>query len=128
MNRKSVLLIDAIINLFLGLCLLGFSPYIINLFGLPPTDNYFYPNILGSVFIGITIALIVEAFRKSPDNTGLGLIGAICINICGGIVLFLWLVSGGLDLPLKGSIILWILDTILLVISLAELFMILKDK
>jgi hypothetical protein len=129
MNKKIVLLIDSTINLILGILLLAFSPFIINLLGVPPSENYFYPNILGGIFIGITIALIIEALRKnSNNNIGLGLMGAICINICGGIVLLLWLLFGDLDIPLKGLILLWILDIILLIISSVELFINLKGK
>ena len=122
MNKKSLLLIDAVINLILGIILLAFSPFVIKLFGIPSSESYFYPNVLGGVFIGITIALIIEAFGKDPgNNTGLGLTGAVCINICGGIVLLLWLLSGDLDIPAKGTVFLWILDIILLMISTAEL-------
>ncbi len=124
MKKRTVLLIDASINLLLGILLLAFSPFLINLLGLPVSDNYFYPNILGGVFVGIAVALAIEAFRRnlSGENVGLGLKGAISINLCGGMVLFIWLLSGNLDLPLRGSIILWTLDVILLLISSVELF------
>ena len=123
MVKKTVLLIDASVNLLLGILLLAFSPFIINFLGIPSSDNYFYPNILGGVFVGITVALIIEAFRNnlSGNSAGLGLTGAISINLCGGIVLLVWLLSGNLDIPLKGLIILWTLDIILLLISSAEL-------
>jgi hypothetical protein len=39
----------------------------------------------------------------------------------GGVVLFLWLVSGNLSLPLQGKIILWALDILLIVLSTFEL-------
>jgi hypothetical protein len=126
---KKVLLIDAVINLVLGVLLLGFSPAMVELLGVPPSDNYFYPNILGGVFIGIAIALTIESLRKETANyIGLGLIGAISINMCGGIVLLLWLLSGNLNLPLKGLLFLWILDIILLVISSVELYINLRDN
>jgi hypothetical protein len=123
MVKKTVLLIDASVNLLLGILLLAFSPFIINFLGIPSSDNYFYPNILGGVFVGITVALIIEAFRNnlSGNSAGLGLTGAISINLCGGIVLLVWLLSGNLHIPLKGLIILWTLDIILLLISSAEL-------
>ena len=122
MNRKFTLFIDAIINMILGILLLAYSPPIVEILGVPSTEDYFYPNILGAVFVGIALALFVEAYRKKQDGfIGLGLFGAICINMCGGIVLFLWLIMGDLDLPLKGFIFLWILDIILLVISTLEL-------
>ena len=129
MIKRITLLIDAFINLILGILLLAFCPFIVNLLGVPSTDNYFYPNILGGVFVGIAIALIIESLRKETTNyIGLGLIGAISINISGGIVLFFWLMFGGLDLSLKGLIFLWTLDIVLILISSIELFISLKTN
>ena len=127
MEKRIILLIDAGINFILGLLLLLFSPYVIKLLGIPSADNYFYPNILGAVFIGITIALIIEAFHKGTKSyTGLGLVGAVSINISGGLVLLFWLLSGSLDIPSKGLIFLWTLDVLLLIISSIELIINLK--
>ena len=127
MKKKITLLIDAFINLILGILLLAYSPELVRILGVPLSDNYFYPNILGAVLFGIGIALIIEACRKHKDKfIGLGLPGAISINICGGLVLFLWLLSGELNLPQKGLIFLWILDILLLGISSVELLLELK--
>ena len=126
-HGKALILIDSIINLFLGIVLLAYSEPVINLFGLPITDTYFYPNILGAIIFGIGIALMIEYFRKD-EFVGLGLGGAISINMLGGIVLFLWLVSGKLDIPVQGMIIFWILDIILIGISSLELLVYLKSK
>ena len=129
MSKKVTLSIDAFINLVLGILLLAYSPPIVEFLGVPSTQDIFYPNILGAVFVGIALALIVEAYRKRLDGfIGLGLFGAICINMCGGIVLFLWLVLGDLKLPLKGYIFLWSLDIILLVISTVELIINLRKS
>jgi hypothetical protein len=129
MNKRITLLIDAFINLILGVLLLAFSPKISNFIGVPFSDNYFYPNILGAVLLGISIALVIEAYRKNPNGfKGLGLFGAISINICGGIVLLLWLLFGELDIPIKGVIFLWTLVFILLVISSIELFINIKEN
>lgn len=126
MNKKTTLLIDASINFILAVLLLSFSPTLVNFLGVPETSNFFYPNILGAIFLGITIALIIEAFRNRSDKlVGLGLTGAISINLSGGIVLLLWLLLGGLDLPVKGLIFLWVLDILLVVVSSIELYVIL---
>jgi hypothetical protein len=123
--KRIALLIDAIINMILGVLLI-FFPFVSKYLGVPPSDTSFYPNILGGVFIGITFALLIEAFRKEKYvHIGLGLIGAICINICGGIVLILWLLFGELTLPIHGVIFLWTLAIILLIISSLELILIL---
>ncbi len=129
MNKKTTLLIDASINFILAILLLSFSPTIVNFLGVPESDNFFYPNILGAIFLGITIALIIEAFRKHGDKyLGIGLIGAISINLSGGIVLLLWLLFGRLNLPLKGWIFLWTLDILLIAVSSIELYINLKKK
>jgi len=124
---KILIIIDSIINLFLGAVLLAYSEPIIKLFGLPVTEQYFYPNILGAILFGIGIALYVE-YKRKGGFVGLGLGGAISINMMGGIVLFAWLVFGNLNTPIHGKIILWVLDVILVGISTLELFAYLKRE
>jgi len=75
-SRKFTLLIDALINLILGVFLLLYSENLAALLGVPIVENYFYPNILGGIFIGIALALYFETQKKtSKPTTGLGLIG-----------------------------------------------------
>ena len=126
-NVKILLLTDAIINLFLGLVLLFYSEGVANFFGLPPTDNSFYPTILGAVLFGIGIALIIE-YVKKPNFHGLGLGGAISINLIGGLVLLNWLIWRNLIIPIHGYIILWILAILLVGISLIEILSVRKTN
>lgn len=120
-ESNPILLVDALINLFLGIVLLSFSDRIVRVFGIPGAVSKFYPSILGAILIGITIALIVEYFRKPGGFVGLGLGGAVAINLCGGIVLALWLIFGKLNLNAHGRVILWILVILLVVVSLFEI-------
>ena len=113
---------DAIINLILGALLLAYSENLATYLGVPYATNYFYPNILGAIFIGITIALFIEFFRKTNRIIGLGLYGAIAINLCGGTVLAIWLVLGNLSISTKGQIFLWILVILLIGISSIEFY------
>ena len=122
MKGKILLLIDAIINLILGVLLVLYSQDLATFFGVPYTSNYFYPTLLGAIFIGITIALFVEFFRKTETIVGLGLGGAIAINVCGGIALAVWLLFGNLQIPTKGQIFLWVLVILLVGISSIELY------
>lgn len=102
--------------------LIAYSAELARFLGVPVVESKFYPTILGGVFIGIGLALLIEAYNKdSKFTSGLGLLGAICINLCGGIVLLFWLILGNLALPLHGAIFLWCLDLILLAISTFEL-------
>jgi hypothetical protein len=59
---------------------------------------------------------------------GLGLGGAIAINLSGGFVLILWLIFGDLNIPLRGHFFLWSLAIILVGISLFEVFIHLENS
>jgi uncharacterized membrane protein len=85
--------------------------------GLPEFEQAFYVSILGAVLIGIAIALLIESRRKRKAFVGLGLGGAIAINLCGGLCLAGWLVFGGFEIPIRGHIILWTLVVVLVGIS-----------
>jgi len=119
-QRTRALLVDGGVNVALGVALLCFRP-LAGWFGAPPSDTAFYPTILGGVLFGVGIALFVEARRGPNALVGLGLGGAIAINLCGGTVLTAWLIAGDLDLPLRGLVFLWGLAIILVGISAIEL-------
>ena len=122
MTRHSTLLIiDGVINITLGVVLLIFPSGLVEFLGVPAAANSFYPSVLGGVLFGIGIALFLETQSASQSARGLGLLGAVVINLCGGIVLGVWLLSGELELPLRGSVFLWGLVILLVVISCAEL-------
>ena len=123
-----ILFIDAVINLILGFLLLSTSSLIANFIGVPPIEPSFYPSILGAVLFGIGIALLIETFKRNQNISGLGLYGAIAINLCGGFVLSFWLMFGELHLPLRGLIFLWILVFLLIIISGIEYFIEKKNK
>ena len=127
MKPSRVLLLDALINFVLGtllLLLIPFSDRLPKLLGVPKIEEVFYPTIMGAVFIGIAIALVVEAYRSTPHGfVGLGLGGAIAINLSGGTALVGWLVFGKLEIPLHGKFFLWGLAIILVLISVIELIL-----
>lgn len=128
MDKEAILLlIDAVINYTLGiLCLL--YPYVAETIGVPKVESSFYPGMLGAVLFGIGIALTIEFFRKQEGIAGLGLGGAVAINLCGGLVLILWLVFGDLNISLRGQVFLWLLAAILVGISSIELSIHLKGR
>jgi len=123
MTHHRLLLIDSFINLVLGILLIIFPTSVVHWMGLPLSATRFYVNILGAVFIGIALALAWEARRGSNnlELVGLGVVGAAAINICGGAMLAVWLITGKLDLTLAGSIFLWLLVILLVGISTLEL-------
>ena len=122
---KKLLQIDAVINFLLGILLLLSIPIpkqMSAFFGVPVIEQAFYPSILGGVLIGIGISLLLESKRQTHQQMiGLGTAGAIAINLCGGAVLLGWLLFGNLNLPLQGSIFLWIVAILLVGISSVEL-------
>lgn len=122
MNRSTVLLIDALVSLALGVILLAFSKPLVELLGIPPTETIFYPSILGAVVVGIAIALFIEWKRQPDGAVGLGLGGAIAIDLCAALFLAGWLIFGRLALPLRGQILLWVIVFILVGVSGLGLF------
>jgi hypothetical protein len=120
-KHKVLLVIDGIINLILGLLLLLFPLGIAQILGVPESDINFYPSILGAVIFGIGIALIIEVYGKPKGIRGLGLGGAIAINLCGAGVLLVWLLLKRFEIPLRGQIILWSIALIVLLVGTIEL-------
>jgi len=118
---RILLAIDGSVNLLLGILLLSFPAGLVEILGLPSTNTYFYASILGGVIFGIGVALLVELWGAPRKVRGLGLGGAIAINICGSAVLIGWLIAGNLVLPLRGQIILWIVAVVVLGIGMIEL-------
>ena len=91
-HNKILLIIDGIVNIILGILLLLFPFGIAEYLGVPKSDNYFYPTILGGVILGIGVALLFERYGYANNFRGLGLGGAIIINIVGSSVLLSWLI------------------------------------
>ena len=132
MSSSILLTIDAVINFLLGILLLLTIPFpeqIPRFLGLPAVGQPFYTSIFGAVLFGIGIALVLENIRKnSRQMVGLGLGGAIAINLCGGAILIAWLIFGDLQIPIQGTIFLWLIGLTLIIISFLELVVHLGDK
>ena len=120
-KHKALLAIDGIVNLVLGAILLSFPAGLVKLLGLPLTNTYFYASILGAVIFGIGVALLLELYGAPSRIRGLGLGGAIAINLCGGGALLVWLLAVPLRIPLRGQVILWAVGIFVVIIGLAEI-------
>ncbi len=118
MTNLRLLTLDGIGNVVLGLPLLLIPGLVSKFLGLSKQTATFFPIILGAVFVGIGIALLMERFK--PSLGGLGLGGAISINLTFGIVLAGWLILSGTNLSFQGTLVLWLLALILVGISVAE--------
>lgn len=120
MKSPLLLTIDSLINLLLGVLLIVFPRDLASFLGIPQPASAFYPSILGAVLFGSGIALWMECGADRVRGHGLGLGGAIVINLCGTLVLAAWLLFGDLSLSAKGAVVLWGIVAVLIVVSLAE--------
>jgi hypothetical protein len=120
MKESILLLLDGIGNVLLGVPLIVYPTGVARLLGIPFAGHAFYPIILGAVFIGIGIALLIERFSKRVKGLGLG--GAMSINLIFGFILGLWLLGSGAQLPIRGNVLLWLLVVVLVGISGSEWF------
>ena len=120
--RTTLLRVDGAINLVLGLLLMAFPSGLVEALGVPPTEDRFYPTVLGAVLFGMGIALLLESNRLPGGIIGLGLGGAIAINLAAAGVLIVWLIWGDLEIPTRGWVLLGVLAAGLVTISSFELW------
>jgi hypothetical protein len=120
--RTTLLRVDGVINLILGVVLMAFPSSLVETLGVPETEDRFYPTVLGAVLFGIGVALLLEASRLPGGIIGLGLGGAVAINLMAASVLIVWLIWGDLDVPTRGRVLLAILSAALVAISTFELW------
>jgi hypothetical protein len=78
--------------------------------------------------VGIGIALFLEWRRKKSDCVGMGISGAIIVNICASLALLVWLTFGDLPIPLRGKLILWGLIVIILGVTITEIIYVKKSR
>ncbi len=116
--KQPLLLADALINLLLGGSLLFYPQWLVEALGMPEVATTFFPNVLGGVLFGIGLALLI-AYRGGTE--GLGLDGAIAINLCGAGVVVGWLVIVPYTIPPRGKITLWIIALVVIGIGLFEI-------
>jgi hypothetical protein len=121
MSKRFLLAIDGAANILLGVLLLLFPAGMLELLGLPPVAHHFYTTILGAVIFGIGVALLIELLWGVQGVRGLGLAGAIAINLCGGGALLVWLLLSPFALPLRGHVVLWVVAVVVLGIGIVEL-------
>jgi NO-binding membrane sensor protein with MHYT domain len=127
-RETSLLTLDAAINLILGILLALFPRTLAAFLGIPMPENAFYASILGAVLVGIGVALLVERYRGMLRVAGLGVAGAMIINLFGASALVAWLVSGPLDISLRGRLILWGIALLVLATAALELIWQIPNK
>lgn len=120
-GHRTLLIIDGLVNLLLGILLLLFPWGMARALGLPIPQTHFYASLLGAVLCGIGLALLVDAYGAPRGIRGLGLAGAIVINFCGAGALIVWLIVEPMDIPVRGRILLWTIAVAVVGIGLVEL-------
>jgi xanthine/uracil permease len=121
MKETILLTVDGAVNLVLGGLLALFPRRVAMVLTIPVPDSAFYPSILGGVLLGIGLALLIHRFRGESTITGLGIEGAIAINLCGAGVLVVWLISCNLNIPGSGYAFLWSVALLVLGIGCCEI-------
>jgi hypothetical protein len=128
MKEPVLLFLNAIFYFALGFLLLLFPFGLVGALGAALPGVTFYASMLGAVLLGIGLALMLERSRGILGLPGLGINGAILINISCAITLALWLFYRSLNLLQIGYILLWGLAAMLVTITLAEIYYILQEK
>jgi hypothetical protein len=114
--QRELLLFDGVANVALGGLLIAAPLRLAAWLGISAT-NSFFAILFGAVLVGIGFALLLELYGAR----GLGLTGALTINFCFGLALGGWLIFGGMNLPVRGQVVLWGLVVILVALSGLEL-------
>ncbi len=96
-GRAQLLTVDGVANLFFGVALVAFPRSFFEALGLPWTGRGHYPTILGGVLVGIGVALLLESRDRVGGLVGLGLGGAVAINLSAGLAIAAWLLLPGAD-------------------------------
>lgn len=120
-QNLTLLMLDGIINLALGVLLLCVPFGMASFLGVPEPVSYLYPCVLGGVLFGIGISLIIETRGEPKGLRGLGIAGAVVINFCGAGTLLVWLLLTPFDLPLRGQLLLWSIAVVVMLVGVVEL-------
>jgi hypothetical protein len=123
MGEELVLTMDGVVNLALGMVLTIFPKSFARMVGVPIPSSSFYASVLGGVLVGIGLALLLQRFWGRSHVTGLGIEGAIAINLSGAGVLVAWLVAGGLSISTRGYLFLSTVAVLVLGIGVTEIVM-----
>ncbi len=121
-RRSHLLTVDGVANLLFGIAVLACPEPFFRTLGLPWPGHSLYSTILGGVLVGIGLALIREGHSKAGVTAGLGLWGAVAINLSAGLVIAGWLLfSGNESVLAPGRMVLWALVLFLIGLSVAEI-------
>lgn len=116
---QQVLWIETLVKLAGGLVLSLAPLTAIRVLGLSRTDSSFWPRLLGALLIGLAGAAFLEG--RYPGSHGLGVGGAVIVNLAGAAMLATLLALKVAAPSTRGRMVLWTLVALLLILSLLEI-------
>ncbi len=119
MSTAQLLVLEALSKAGVGVALLLIPGTLTRVLGLWRTDAGFWPRMVGALLLGIGIACALQDYL--PARIGLGLAGAIAVNMSGAMTLLGLLVVGAAAPTLRGRIVLWASFAALVILALFEI-------
>lgn len=116
---EQLLWIEFLVKLASGATLVLVPRTLARVAGLPPAESSFWPRLLGGILIGIAVAALVEVRFKS--SIGLGLAGAVSVNVATAATLGSLLILGQAGPSRRGRFALWLAAAGLLILALVEI-------
>jgi hypothetical protein len=121
MKESILLTIDGILDLLFGAVLLAYPKGLVSFLGLPQTGITLYPGVLGGILVGVGAGLVLQQLLDRPIPSR-GVEIPIITNLGGAGALIALLAIGGLQIPLKGHIVLWVVAIVVLATAVAEIY------
>jgi hypothetical protein len=116
---QQLLWIETLLKLSGGVTLALFPFTTARLLGLPVSAAGLWPRLLGAVLIGLAGAAFIEG--STPGSRGLGLAGAVLINLVSAAMLIVLLMLERAAATMRGRGALWALAIGLVILSLFEI-------
>ena len=116
---EQLLWIEFVVKLASGAVLALAPKLLARITGLPPAESPFWPRLLGGILIGIAVAALVEVRFKS--SIGLGLAGAVSVNVAAAATIGSLLILGQGGSSRRGRFALWLAAAGLLILALVEI-------
>lgn len=114
-----LLWLETLMKLASGVLLLVIPLTTTRVLGLQQPGEPFWPRLLGGVLTGLAAATFLEGFVKNTH--GLGLAGAMAINLAGAATLATQLVVGKPAPTWRGRALLWLTTATLATLAFVEL-------
>lgn len=115
-----ILIGDALLKLAMGVVLVLSAGRIMKTLGLPSGEQRFYSRLLGSLLIGIGLALMIEALPTGWRGLGAG--GAAAVNFVAAAMLALLTIGRPGGTNAMGRRLLWIMTASTLAFGALESF------